>query len=158
MKNIVGTNLTLTADDNNLTITGVDAYDKANIDGKLQIINTNIDKKQNKFLVAETLPENTSRLFDAENAKFRAINVSSPLSITTPNFNYISISCDAYTKKEVNDKFSDLIGSSPAILDTLQEISSFLVGSETTITSNILSLITNKANSSDTFKKKQFQD
>ena len=46
IKNIVGKNLTLTADDNNITIEGVDAYDKLNIDGKLETINTNVANKQ----------------------------------------------------------------------------------------------------------------
>jgi hypothetical protein len=143
--------LSFTEDDNNLTITATYAYNKDEIITKIQTINTDINKKQDKFIVAETSPAGSSRLFDPLSNKFRAINVSSPLSITAPNFNYITISCDAYTQKQVGDKLSNLIGSSPAILDTLQEISNFLIGSETIITSNILTLLSNKANTSDTF-------
>ena len=44
MKNIVGSNLSLTEDDNNLTITAVDAYNKDEITTKIY---TDINKKQN---------------------------------------------------------------------------------------------------------------
>ena len=83
------------ADTNNLAN---NYYDKANIDSKISTINTNVTAKPNKFLITETVPANTGRLFDADNTKFRAINVNAPLSITTPNFNCLSLSCDAYTK------------------------------------------------------------
>ena len=63
IKNIVGKNLELTEDANNLTITAIDAYDKPNID-------TKYDNKQNKFIVAATLPTRTSRLFDVSSNKF----------------------------------------------------------------------------------------
>ena len=36
----------MSSNDNNITITGVDAYDRGNIDGKLQTINTNVNNKQ----------------------------------------------------------------------------------------------------------------
>ena len=55
IKNIVGTNLTFTADDNNWTIAGIDAHDKTNIDGKITTINNTLDTK------ATTTTVNTRR-------------------------------------------------------------------------------------------------
>jgi hypothetical protein len=43
---MVGVNLSLTEDDNNLTITAVDAYNKDDINTKIQTINTDITNKQ----------------------------------------------------------------------------------------------------------------
>ena len=98
------------------------------------------------------MPAGTSRLFDSSSNNLRAINVTSPLSITTPNLNYITIGCDAFTKTEINNKFSDLVNSAPTLLDTLGEISAYL-GIPTNTSTNLISLISNKANSSDTFYK-----
>ena len=145
IKNIVGTNLTLTADDNNLTITAIDAYDKPNID-------TKFDNKQNKFIVAATLPTRTSRLFDVSSDKFRAINVSTPLSISATSDDYLSITVDSYNKKEVDDKITGLVNSAPGLLDTLGEIASYL-GNPTNTATNLITLINRKADSTDTFTK-----
>ena len=143
IKNIVGTNLTLTADDHNLTIAG--PYDKSALDNKFA-------SKQNNFLVADTLPANTSRLFDASETNFRAINVTSPLSIATTNDSYLSISCDSYTKEEVTYKISSLVNSAPALLDTLGEIATYL-GNPSDTSTSLITAISNKANTSETFLK-----
>ncbi len=68
-------------------------------------LTASIDTKQNKFLVAE-IPANSGRLFDNNSTKFRAINVDSPLIITTLNFDYLTISCDSYTKAQANDNLA----------------------------------------------------
>lgn len=187
-------------------------------------INGKIDNKQNKFLIADAsvLPANTSRLFDVNNTKFRAINVSAPLSITTPNYEYVTINCDSYdkanidaklttintnitnkqdtigngtgsgalsqyllnagkiknlvpgsngaitmtantgsvfingidsyNKSEIDTKFSNLIGSAPAVLNTLQEIAS-VIGDSSSITTSLINAIALKANSLETFYK-----
>ena len=186
-------------------------------------INNKIDNKQNTLLIADAsvLPANTSQLFDVNNTRFRAINVSAPLSITTPNYEYVSINCDsydkaniddklttintninakqatlvaggaavsglqqailsgstiknilagtgislasgsnnititgidAYTKSAVDTKFSDLIGSAPVVLNTLQEIAS-LIGDSSTVTTTLINAIASKANLSETFLK-----
>ena len=111
-----------------------DCYTKAEVnailDGKpddseltaaVDSINTSIEKKQNKFLVAE-IQANTGRLFDNNSTKFRAIKVGTPLSITSARDDYLTISCDSYTKSQTDTKISDLIGAAPALLNTLQEI------------------------------------
>ena len=148
LKNIVCTNLTVATDDNNITITA--PYDKTTLDGKF-------DNKQNKFLLADILPSNTSRLFDASSTKFRGINVTSPLSIVTTNDEYITINSDTYTKKAVDDKISELVNSAPELLNTLGEISSYL-GNPTNTSTNLITLISNKANSNETFTKSKIDD
>jgi hypothetical protein len=145
IKNIVGTNLTLTADDNNLTIEAVDAYDKPNIDGKFL-------NKQDKFIIAASLPTGTSRLFDVSSNKFRAINVTSPMAISATSDDYLSITCDSYNKKDVDDKISALVNSAPGLLDTLGEIATYL-GNPANTSTNLITLIGTKANSLDTFSK-----
>ena len=94
LKNIVGTNLTLTETENNLTIEATDAYDKPNIDNKFL-------NKQDKFIIAGTLPAGTSRLFDVSSNKFKAINVSSPMAISATSDDYLSITCDSYNKNKL---------------------------------------------------------
>ena len=143
LKNIVGTNLTVATDDNNITITG--PYDKTTLDGKF-------DNKQNKFLLADTLPADTSRLFDATGTKFRGIHVTSPLTIVTTNDDYLTINSDTYNKQTVDNKISALVNSAPDLLNTLGEISAYL-GNPTNTSTTLLTTITNKANTSDTFLK-----
>ena len=92
----------------------------------VETLNTSIGGKQNKFLTTSTIPANTGRVFDVDSTKFRAINVASPLSITTPNFDYLTISCDSYTKAQTDTKISDLVGAAPALLNTLVELSAAL--------------------------------
>ena len=75
--------------------------------------------------------------------KFRAINVSAPLSISATSDDYLTIVCDSYNKKEVTDKFTDLIGNAPVLLDTLQEIAT-IIGNPTDITTNLIATIAKK--------------
>ena len=145
IKNIVGSNLTLTEYDNNLTITAIDAYDKPNID-------TKFNNKQDKFIIAASLPTGTSRLFDVSSNKFRAINVAYPMAISATSDDYLSITCDSYNKKQVDDKISALVNSAPELLNMLGEIASYL-GNPTDTSTSLISTIALKANISDTFKK-----
>ena len=59
---------------------------------------------------------------------------------------------DAYTKEEVYTKTSSHIGTAPAILDTLQEISAS-INNDATFSTTMINALANKANISDTFKK-----
>ena len=115
---------TYTKDDVNTFLTG--KTDDAELATAVSTLTTAIDTKQNKFLSATTIPANTGRLFDVGNTKFRAINDASPLSITTPKFDYLTISCDSYTKAETVAKISDVVGAAPALLNTLVELSAAL--------------------------------
>ena len=81
---------------------------KTELSDAVSTINTSIGNKQNKFLIAETIPTNTARLFDSGNTKFRALNVNAPLSITTPNYDYLSLSCDAYDKTNIDGKITTI--------------------------------------------------
>jgi hypothetical protein len=148
LKNIVCNNLTVATDDNNITITA--PYDKTTLDSKF-------DNKQNKFLLAETLPANTSRLFDASSTKFRGINVTSPLNIVTTNYEYVTINSDTYTKQQVDSKITALINSAPELLNTLGEISSYL-GNPTNTSTNLITLIGTKATSTETFTRSKIDD
>ena len=103
--------------------------DDAELAAAVSTLNTSIGTKQNKFLVGD-IPANTGRLFDNNNTKFRAINVASPLSITTPNYDYLTISCDSYTKADTRDKISEVIGVAPALLYTLVELSAAIGNNE----------------------------
>ena len=102
--------------------------------------------------MADTLPNNTSRLFDASSTKFRGINVTSPLTIVTTNDDYLTINSDTYNKQTVDNKISALVNSAPDLLNTLGEISAYL-GNPTDTSTTLLTTITNKANTSDTFLK-----
>ena len=148
LKNIVISNLTVASDDNNITITA--PYDKSTLDSKF-------DDKQNKFLLADTLPANTSRLFDASNTKFRGINVTSPLTIVTTNDEYLTINSDTYNKQTIDNKISALVNSAPELLNTLGEIAAYL-GNPTNTSTNLITLISNKANSNETFTKSKIDD
>ncbi len=109
---------------------------------------TSLNAKQHKFIIAE-IPADTGRLFDNNSTKFRAINVETPLSITATRDDYSTITSDtydesnidskittintnslakrnitdSYTKTEFDNTRSSLVGTTSAILDTLQEIS-----------------------------------
>ena len=65
--------------------------DDSELTAAVDSLNSALGTKQNKFLVAE-IPANTGRLFDNNSTKFRAMHVATPLSITTPNFDYLTIS------------------------------------------------------------------
>jgi hypothetical protein len=59
---------------------------------------------------------------------------------------------DSYTNTETKSEIAKLVGSAPAVLDTLQEIAAF-IGDSTTVSGSLINLISNKANTSDTFFK-----
>ena len=121
--------------------------DDSELTAAVDSLTSAIGTKQNKFLVAE-IPATTGRLFDNNSTKFRAINVASPLSITTPNFDYLTISCDSYTKAESDTKISNLVGAAPELLNTLAELSSALNGNATYATT-IANALAAKANTTD---------
>ena len=77
-------------------------------------------------------------------ARNLAINVASPLSITTPNFEYLTISCDSYTKEETRTKISEVVGAAPALLNTLVELSAAL-GDDHNYATTINTALTAKA-------------
>ena len=74
------------------------------------------------------------------------------MSILASSDDYLTISCDSYTKQEVNNKFTSLVNSAPGLLDTLGEIASYL-GNATNTATNLITLINRKADSTDTFTK-----
>ena len=45
--------------------------------------------------------------------------MSAPLSITTPNFGYVSLSCDAYDKANINGKITTINTNNNAIQDKI---------------------------------------
>lgn len=133
------TTYTKTEIDNNLLLKAdqLTTYTKTEIDNSLLL-------KQNKFILGE-IPSNTSRLFDLNDNKFRAIHVSSPLSIETTNDAYLTINADTYskaevdnslflkadksttyTKTEVDTQFANLIDTAPDALNTLNELAAAL--------------------------------
>ena len=63
---------------------------------------------------------------------------------------------DSYTKTEVDDKsttqISDLVSTAPALMNTLQEISASL-NNDPTFNTTMVGLLSNKANTTDTFLK-----
>ena len=64
IKNSVpGTGISLTSDANNITVTGVDAYDKPNIDSKLSTINANTTNKQATLNNGATVENSRTILF-----------------------------------------------------------------------------------------------
>ena len=78
-----------------------------------------------KFIFGEIPPTNTSRLFDYGDNKFRAIHVSSPLSIQTTNNAYLTITADCYTKSEVNSSLAlkqNVINNVPGTGERLFEV------------------------------------
>ena len=106
----------------------------------VETLNASIAGKQGKFIVSD-IPANTGRLFDSNSTKFRGINVASPLSIATPGFEYLTISCDSYTKLETDGKVSALVGAAPELLNTLVELSAALGNDQ-----NYATTITNALN------------
>ena len=59
---------------------------------------------------------------------------------------------DAYTKTEVNQKISDLVGTAPALLNTLQEISAS-INNDNNLSTTMINSLAQKANITDTFLK-----
>ena len=81
--------------------------DKSELTAAVDTINTSINAKQNKFIIAE-IPANTGRLFDNNSTKFRAINVTTPLSITATRDDYLTISSDTYDKANIDGKITTI--------------------------------------------------
>ena len=78
-----------------------------------------------KYIFGEIPPTNTSILLDYGDNKFRAINVSSPLSIQTTNNAYSIIQADCYTKSEVNNSLAlkqNVINNVPGTGERLFEV------------------------------------
>ena len=73
--------------------------------GFFTTLSTDIDAKQDKFITS-SIPANTGRLFDADSINFRAINVSSPLSITATRSDYLTIASDTYDKANIDGKLT----------------------------------------------------
>ena len=61
---------------------------------------------------------------------------------------------NVYTKDEVNQKFTDLVGSAPEAFDTLKEISDELTNSSTAVTA-IINTLTHKVDSSVVYTKQE---
>ncbi len=139
----------MSSDVNNITVTGVDAYDKSNIDGQLTTINTNITAKQ-PTLSTGTLATGSQALLSG--ATIKSLLSGTGISLVSGPSNITITGIDVYTKSEVNNKLSDLISTAPAVMNTLAEIAN-VIGDSSSITSSLISLISNKANSSDTFTK-----
>ncbi len=59
---------------------------------------------------------------------------------------------DAYAKTEVNSKISELVGTAPALLGTLQELSA-AINNDNNFSTTMINALANKANISDTFIK-----
>ena len=76
--------------------------------------------------------------------------MSSPLSISATSDNYLSITCDSYNKKQVDDTISAVVNSAPELLNTLGDIANYL-GNPTDTSTSLISTIALKANISDTF-------
>ena len=121
IKTIVpGTGVSLSSDVNGIAVTGIDAYDKANIDSKISTINTNVGAKQ-ATLSAGTATTGSQSILSGSIIK--NIVPGTGISLLSDVNGVTVTGTDAYTKSEVNDKFSSLIGTAPEILNTLQEIS-----------------------------------
>ena len=69
--------------------------------GFFTTLSTDIDAKQDKFITS-SIPANTGRLFDTDSTNFRAINVSTPLSITATRSDYLTIASDTYDKANID--------------------------------------------------------
>ena len=65
------------------------------------------------------------------------------MAISATSDDYLSITCDSYNRKQVDDKISGLVNSAPGVLDTLGEIASYL-GNPTNTSTNLMSLIEKK--------------
>ena len=73
--------------------------------GIFTTLSTDEDAKQDKFITS-SLPANAGRLFDTDSTNFRAINVSTPLSITATRSDYLTITSDTYDKANIDGKIT----------------------------------------------------
>ncbi len=106
MQNVVGTNLTLAADDNNLTITRIDAYDRANIDGKLETINATVTNKQNKITLGTTVT-GSQRLLNTSTSKLKNI-VGKNLTLTADDNNLTIEGVYAHDRANIDGKLETI--------------------------------------------------
>ena len=150
IKTIVpGTGISLSSDANGIIVTGTDAYDKSNIDGKITTINTNVAAKQATLSNGTEVTNSKTLLFGNI---IKNILPGTNMSFSSDD-NKITINgIDAYTKEEITSKFNALVNSAPGLLGTLGEIAAYL-GNPTNTSTNLISLISTKANSTDTFAK-----
>ena len=75
--------------------------------GFFTTLSTDIDAKQDK-LITSSIPANTGRLFETDSTNFRAINVSTPLSITATRSDYLTIASDTYDKANIDGKLTTI--------------------------------------------------
>ena len=144
LKNIVASNLTLTTDDNNLTITGINAYTKTETDVEL-------NKKQVTLVVGASAVSGLQQPILSTNI-IKNILAGTGITLSSGTNNITITGIDAYSKSAVDTKFSDLINSAPSTMDTLNEIAA-IIGNSSSISSTLITLISQKANSSETFLK-----
>ena len=103
-----------------------------------------------KFIFGEIPPVNISSLFDQGDNKFRALNVTTPLSIQTTNNAYLTINADCYNKSEVDSRIANLVGSALAMLNPFKEFAAAL-SHDRNFSTSITNLIGTKANQSTTY-------
>ena len=139
----------MTSNLDNITITGIDSYDKPNIDAKLLTINTDITNKQ-ATLSNTTEVTNCKTLLIGN--KIKNLVPGDKINFTSTDNSITINGIDAYTKAETAIEIGKLVNGAPAVLDTLKEIADF-IGDSTTISGNLINLISTKSNSSDTFLK-----
>ena len=138
LKNIVASNLTLTTDDNNLTITGINAYTKTETDVEL-------NKKQVTLVVGASAVSGLQQPILSTNI-IKNILAGTGITLSSGANNITITGIDAYSKSAVDTKFSDLINSAPSTMDTLNEIAA-IIGNSSSISSTLITLISQKANS-----------
>ena len=107
IKNIVpGTGISMVSNDNNITITGVDAYNKDEITTKIQTINTEIDKKQ-VTLSNGTLITGSKSLLNTTTSVLKNI-VGANLTLAGDDNNLTITAIDAYNKDEITTKIQTI--------------------------------------------------
>ena len=139
----------MVSNDNNSTITGIDAYTKDEITTKITTVNTDITNKQ---ATLSNAPEVTNSKTVLINNKLNNLLPGVKINFTSTDDSITINGIDAYTKTETATEIGKLVNGAPAVSDTLKEIADF-IGDSTSITGNLINLISNEANTSDTFLK-----
>ena len=133
IKNIVpGTGLTLSSDANKIVITGIDAYTKDEVAALASVYAT---------LASPALTGTASAVNLTVSANL-AVGTGGNLVVGTKNI--ITELENKATKAEVTTKISELIGTAPAILDTLQEIASS-INNDINFSTTMINALANKA-------------
>ncbi len=83
-------------------MTGIDAYDRTNIDGKLQTINTNVNNKQDKLNLGTSLT-GSQNLFNTTTSKLKHI-VGANLTLTADDNNLTIAGVNAYATANIDGK------------------------------------------------------